>query len=69
MDNFACFPHNLRWTAQLVTDAVPLRLHELYAISVGAGAGREAANGIRMARRPRAAYTSHPPLPARFRVA
>lgn len=67
MDTFACFPHNLRWTAQQLADAVPLRLHELYAITVD-GPGHPAANGAGVPRRPRPPYVGRSPLPPRFRV-
>jgi len=68
MDTFAHFPA-LHWTAQQLTDAVPLRLHQLYAFVAGsAPATGRAANGERAHRHPPAAYAPRPALPPRFRV-
>jgi len=66
MDNFACLPTRLHWTAQQLTDAVPLRLHQLYAfVAADEPAPRHAANGGPAPRRTYAPRTAFPP---RFRV-
>ncbi len=67
MDNFAHFPAHLHWTAQQLADAVPLRLHELYAFDATRDACG-AANGGRR-RRPMAnGYAARASLPARFGI-
>ena len=68
MDNFACIPTRLHWTAQQLTDAVPLRLHQLYGFAADGAAQGHAANGERDRRRPHRAYAPSPVLPPRFRI-
>ncbi|MGJ4729864.1 hypothetical protein [Luteimonas sp. SDU101] len=69
MDTFAHFPTRLHWTAQQLTDAVPLRLHELYAFDAARGAACPgAANGERRTRPAANAYAVRSPLPARFGI-
>ena len=66
MDNFAYIPTRLHWTAQQLTDAVPLRLHQLYAFAAESRPARIAANGERRRRPAVQAYAARSPLPARF---
>ena len=68
MDNFACIPTRLHWTAQQLTDAVPLRLHQLYAFAADGAAPGHAANGERGRRASRHAYAPRPAFPPRFRI-
>ena len=68
MDNFACFPTRLHWTAQQLTDAVPLRLHQLYAFAADDPSPGRAANGEHDRRRARHGYAPHAVLPPRFRI-
>ncbi|HEX2597097.1 MAG TPA: hypothetical protein VHL61_11615 [Luteimonas sp.] len=64
MNAFAVFPERLHWNPQQLTDAVPLRLHELFAFEAAAHAG--AANGALPP--PRRQYAPRPPMPERFSV-
>ena len=68
MDNFACIPTRLNWTAQQLADAVPLRLHQLYAFPADGPLPGRAANGEHGRRRARCGYAPHAVLPPRFRV-
>lgn len=69
MDTFAYFPARPHWTAQQLTDAVPLRLHQLFAFDATASAdSRAAANGERRRARATAAYAARSALPARFGI-
>ena len=67
MNAFPHFPARLHWTAQQLADAVPLRLHELYAFEA-ARDGRGAANGERRRRPAANAYAAPASLPARFDI-
>ncbi len=69
MDTFAHFPTRLHWTAQQLTDAVPLRLHELYAFDASREPARGAANGTRRSRPAPERYSARSQLPARFGIA
>jgi len=64
MNAFVVFPEHLHWTAQQLTEAVPLRLHELFAFDAATQAG--AAN--RSPPQPRRDYAPHPPMSERFSV-
>ena len=69
MDTFAYFPARPHWTAQQLTDAVPLRLHELYAFDAATSADSgAAANGERRRARAADAYAARSSLPARFGI-
>ena len=69
MDTFAYFPARPHWTAQQLTDAVPLRLHQLFAFDAATSAdSRAAANGERRRARATAAYAARSALPARFGI-
>ncbi|MGY1408225.1 MULTISPECIES: hypothetical protein [unclassified Luteimonas] len=69
MDTFAYFPSRLHWTAQQLADAVPLRLHELYAFDAARDtASCTAANGERRRRPAAHAYAARSALPARFGI-
>jgi len=69
MNAFAPFPSRLHWTAQQLADAVPLRLHELFAFDAAHhGAGPAAANGERRRRRAAAGYAARSVLPLHFGV-
>ena len=65
MNAFAHFPARLHWTAQELADAVPLRLHEMFAYDAAASDhARRAANAERRRARvdsylPPAALRSH----------
>lgn len=71
MNAFAHFPAHLHWNAQQLADAVPARLHELFALD--AFDVREAANAMpanRERRNGRATggyLATAPVLPNRFR--
>ncbi len=64
MNAFVVFPEHLHWTAQQLTEAVPLRLHELFPFD--AATQGSAAN--RPLPRPRRDYAPHPPMSERFSV-
>lgn len=68
MNAFVFFPSQLHWTAQELTEAVPLRLHEMFAYD----AGRQArlASNASAVQRPlqRREYTPPAPLPSFFRI-
>ena len=64
MNAFVVFPEHLHWTAQQLAEAVPLRLHELFAFDATTQAG--AAN--RAQPRPRRDYAPRPPMSERFSV-
>jgi hypothetical protein len=66
---FVFFPEHLHWTAQQLAEAVPLRLHQLYAYDIGAfDAGRDG-RGAPAAHSPaRLEFAPCPPLPERFSV-
>ena len=64
MNAFVVFPERLHWTAQQLTEAVPLRLHELFAFD--ATTQGSAAN--RSQPRPPRDYAPHPPMSERFSV-
>lgn len=69
MNAFAHFPARLHWTSQQLADAVPLRLHELFAFDAAYLGGDRAANGggrRRGARDP--GYAARSSLPPRFGV-
>ena len=67
MNTFPHFPSHLHWTAQQLADAVPLRLHELYAFDAARDAGG-AANSERRRRPVASAYAARASLPARFDI-
>lgn len=69
MNAFAHFPARLHWTAQQLADAVPLRLHEVFAFDAARdSSGRSAANGERRRARAATAYAMRSALPPRFGV-
>ncbi|WP_202839712.1 hypothetical protein [Luteimonas saliphila] len=69
MNAFAHFPTRLHWTAQQLADAVPLRLHEVFAFDAARdNASRAAANGERARARTAAGYVGRSALPGRFGV-
>jgi hypothetical protein len=63
---FLSFPERLHWTAQQLVEAVPLRLHEMYAFEAGPGA--HVANRATRPPRPCPDFAPCPPLAERFRV-
>jgi hypothetical protein len=66
MNAFAYFPSRPHWTSQQLADAVPRRLHELFAFVAPASAessDRAARRGDALA-----SYTRRTALPARFLV-
>ncbi|MDH5835171.1 hypothetical protein [Luteimonas kalidii] len=68
MNHFAHFPARPHWTAQQLADAVPVRLHQLFAFDARhEGADAPAANAPRHRARD-ARYTRHSMLPPRFGV-
>lgn len=69
MNAFAHFPNRLHWTAQQLTDAVPLRLHELFAFDAARdGECCIAANSDRRRARMLGGYLARAALPQRFGV-
>jgi hypothetical protein len=64
---FVFFPEQLHWTAQQLAEAVPLRLHQIYAFDIGA---LEAGNDGRGAPHSpsRRQFAACPPLAERFSV-
>ena len=68
MHTFPHFPSRPHWTAQQLTDAVPLRLHELYVFDAAVDGASRAANGERRARPAPDHYVARSQLPARFGV-
>ncbi|TWT22572.1 hypothetical protein FQY83_06035 [Luteimonas marina] len=69
MNAFAHFPSRLHWTAQQLADAVPLRLHELFAFDAARDEGcRAAANGGRRRARSDGGYVARSALPSRFGI-
>lgn len=69
MNVFAYFPSRPHWTSQQLADAVPPRLHELFAFDLAhTGPDRCAANGERRRRHADASYAQRSALPARFDV-
>jgi hypothetical protein len=67
MNPFAHFPARPHWTAQQLADAVPLRLHQLFAFDARDGADERAANAARHRARD-ARYVQRSSLPPRFGV-
>lgn len=61
---FVFFPEQLHWTAQELTEAVPLRLHEIYAFD--AGVDSRGVAGAQSLSRP--GFAPCPPLAERFSV-
>ena len=68
MHTFPHFPAHLHWTAQQLTDAVPLRLHELYAFDANRESAHHAANCLRRARPAPERYAARSQLPTRFGI-
>lgn len=66
----AAFPFHLNWDADQLAAAVPLRLHQLFAIGhVGATEHETSANQAPQVRRPRpSSYLPGSALPVLFRV-
>lgn len=64
---FASPFHNLHWNSQELADAVPLRLHELYAFDAARDGTGSAANGMPRAQLSRK-YSRVAALPRIFRV-
>lgn len=67
MNAFARFPAHLHWTAQQLADAVPMRLHELFAFDAARAELRAAANTPRATPR-RDGYLHRAPVFQRFHV-
>jgi hypothetical protein len=61
---FVFFPEQLHWTAQQLAEAVPLRLHQIYAFD--AKADDRGAGGTQSLSRP--GFAPCPPLAERFSV-
>ena len=68
MNAFAHFPTRLHWTAQQLADAVPLRLHELYAYDATRDATVPAANATATRRSRRDGAYVPSAAHARFRI-
>lgn len=66
MNAFAHFPSRPHWTSHQLADAVPRRLHELFAFVAPAGA--DARDGEARRIDPLAGYARRTALPARFLV-
>jgi hypothetical protein len=69
MNATPAFPFRLHWSAQALADAIPLRVHELFAPD---GLPQDAGNQARFAPPPRpwrAGYRPATPLPHRFLIA
>jgi hypothetical protein len=68
MNAFVFFPSQLHWTAQQLTEAVPLRLHEMFAYDAGVPA--QSASNASGPQRPlqRQGYTPPAPSPSFFRI-
>ena len=66
MNAFVVFPSHLHWNAQQLAEAVPLRLHEMFAYDAGAQAA--VAGNAQPASPPRRAYAPRSPMPERFSV-
>jgi hypothetical protein len=64
MNAFVLFPAHLHWTSQQLAEAVPLRLHEMFAFDAGLQA--DAAGEAQP--QPRRDYAPRPPMPERFSV-
>jgi hypothetical protein len=62
------FPSQLHWTAQELTEAVPLRLHELFAFAAARDGAADCANGRQAPRPPQRNYLPATPAPEVFRV-
>ena len=63
------FPSQLHWTSHELAEAVPMRLHELFAFDVARdGAIADCANGRLAARQPNRNYLPAIPAPDVFRV-
>lgn len=68
MNAFAHFPNRLHWNAQQLADAVPLRLHELFAFDARLAPVTAAANRDQRGARRDHGYLARPSLYARFAV-
>ena len=66
MNAFAHFPARPHWTSQQLADAVPRRLHELFALVAPANADSRDGEARRLD--PQASYARRTALPARFVV-
>jgi hypothetical protein len=64
MNAFAVFPAHLHWTSHQLAEAVPLRLHEMFAFD----ARGQASVAGKATPQPRPDYAPHPPMPERFSV-
>ena len=62
------FPSQLHWTAQELAEAVPLRLHELFAFDAGRDAARHRQQPITRCRGWRTGYLPALPASPFFRV-
>ena len=67
MNAFEHFPEHLHWDSHQLADAVPLRLHAVFAFDAERDAGA-AANREPRRTRTFTPYAMHPPLPERFRI-
>ena len=68
MNAFAYFPSRPHWTSHQLADAVPQRVHELFAFASAEADARPAANGEGRRTRAVAPYARRTVLPARFVV-
>ncbi len=68
MNAFAHFPNHLHWNAQQLADAVPLRLHELFAFDATQAPVSAAANRDQRGTRRDRGYLARTSLYARFAV-
>jgi hypothetical protein len=68
MNTSVFFPLQLHWTAQQIADAVPLRLHEMFAFDANYDDPAAAANTATSGFRSQRDYLHMSGLPARFRI-
>lgn len=68
MNAFDRFPARLHWNAQQLADAVPLRLHELYAFDASRDGQRRAAANNERPRTRALGYVAGSTLPGRFGI-
>jgi hypothetical protein len=63
------FPSRLHWSSEQLADAVPLRLHQLFAFDASStGVGDSAANALPTRRAPTRPFLPATPAPDVFRV-
>ena len=62
------FPSRLHWSSEQLADAVPLRLHQLFAFDASITGVDESANALPMRRAPARPFVPATPAPAVFRI-